>query len=256
MSVADQSTLKELPLPVFNDRENENPRKFIEELEEFIAMKGISEKWSKFWFRRGIGENALTWYEAIGSRAKDFEELKGIFLNRFWSQSRQAEVERKFYTPGKYRIENGTKEQHLLRAFNENRYLDHPLTERSLVMAISRHFNHELAKQVLVANVCEVEEFAGILRAWDELEEDRERMYTPNKFGQTVDYRNSSENRNWGRQKDGGRREEWNQKRGYYREDEHGRRDWRGAPRNENGARNSESPEAVRQMRPEEAPKR
>lgn len=65
--IADQNTLKELLPPTFNNQENENPRKFIEELEEFIEVKGISNKWGKCWFKRGIGENVRAWYEAIGN---------------------------------------------------------------------------------------------------------------------------------------------------------------------------------------------
>lgn len=255
-TVADQSTLKELQPPIFNDRENENPHKFIEELEEFIEVKGISEKWGKFWFKRGIGENVLAWYEAIGNRAKDFEELKRNFLNRFWSQGRQAEVVRKFYTPGKYQRAAGTKEQHLLRAFNENRYLDHPLSEKNLVMAISWHFGPELAKQVIVANVSEVDEFASILRAWDELEEDREIVKISTRPGQVVNRYNSSESRNWGSRMDEGRRDERNKNHRYYRDADYGRSDWRSRTRNENGAGKSASPDVNRPMKPEDAAKR
>lgn len=111
------------------------------------------------------------------------------------------------------------------------------MSEKSFVMAISRHFGPELAKQVIVANVSKVEEFAGILHAWDEVEEDREIIKTTNRLGHFADSRKSQENGSWGNRRDEGRYEDWKKNYKYPRNSNNGRMDWRSRDRNEDGSR-------------------
>lgn len=127
----DSSVIKEIIPPKFEDRPEENPKRFVKQFEEFARLKRIPEDLKKMWFRRCIGEKVNIWYEAIGRNADDFQTLKQSFLRRYWSSERQIEIIRKFYTPGGYKDGGLTKEQHLLKAFNENRFLDHPLPERN-----------------------------------------------------------------------------------------------------------------------------
>lgn len=170
----DPSLVKEIMPPKFEDNNRENPKKFIEEIEEFMDVKGVPEEWRNMWFRKCVGEKVLLWYEAIGRDTKDFQELKKKFLERYWNKYKQAEVVRRFYSPNKYKDDKMSKEQYLLAASEENKYLDCPLSERSLVGAISQHFGMEIAKHVMVMGVATVEEFAGILNAWEEMEKDNE----------------------------------------------------------------------------------
>lgn len=116
----------------------------------------------------------MMWYEAIGKDITDFENLKQRFFERFWSREKQAEVIRKFYTPGRYQSKLRTREQHLLSACSENNYLDNHLSEKSLVGAISRHFGVEIAKHIIATNISTVEEFASMLNAWEQVEKEKE----------------------------------------------------------------------------------
>lgn len=63
-------SVKEVQMPKFDNRENENPKKFLQEFEEFLNIRGIPDKWAKVWFRKAIGENIRDWFEAVGERAE------------------------------------------------------------------------------------------------------------------------------------------------------------------------------------------
>lgn len=170
----DASLMKEIMPPKFEDRNGENPKKFIEEIEEFMNLKGVPDEWKNMWFKKCIGDKVLLWYEVIGRNAKDFQELKITFLARYWNKDKQAEVVRRFYSPNMYKDSKLSKEQYLLVASEENKYLDCPLSDKILVGAISWHFGLEIAKHVMMTGVETVEGFAGILNAWEEMEKDSE----------------------------------------------------------------------------------
>lgn len=117
----------------------------------------------------------LLWYEAIGKNAEDFAELKRKFLCRYWNRDKQSEVIRSFYSNNHYRNSGMSMEQYLLSASGENKQLDSPLTEKSLVGAICRQFSVEIAKHVMMTGIDTVEEFAEILSSWEELEREHRR---------------------------------------------------------------------------------
>lgn len=109
-----------------------------------------------------------------GRNSKDFKELKDNFLSRYWSRNIQAEILRRFYSVSEYDRDKMSKEQYVLWACEDNKYLDFPLSERDIVGALSRHFGIEIAKHVLVKGVETIEEFIVILNAWEYLEKDGE----------------------------------------------------------------------------------
>lgn len=117
-------------------------------------------------------ESTRLWIDAVGRDITEFEELKIRFLERYWGVERQSEVMRKFYTPGSYHQQNGTKEQYLLTASRENSYLDTPLNERSLVGAISRQLGAEIAKYASASNIVTVEALARMLSVWEEVDKE------------------------------------------------------------------------------------
>lgn len=59
-----------------------------------------------------------------------------------------------------------------MRDSGENKYLDCPLPDKTLVSAISRQFGLDMAKHIMMKGVETVEGFAKILNEWDAMEED------------------------------------------------------------------------------------
>lgn len=55
----DPGFLQELQPPKFGDADGENPRKFIEDLDDFMAIKEIPEEWRNIYFRKCIGNKIL-----------------------------------------------------------------------------------------------------------------------------------------------------------------------------------------------------
>lgn len=98
----DQNISREMPSSSFDDKDNENPKRFIEEFEEFVELKGVPDEWRSIWFKKCLGEKTLLWFEAIGKDTRSFEMLKRRFLDRFWSAEKLAGVIRKLYAPGGY----------------------------------------------------------------------------------------------------------------------------------------------------------
>lgn len=170
--LVDQSLMKELVPTSFKDEKGKNPKKFLGELEEFMNMKGIPEDWRILWFKKCIEGKVLLWYEVIGKKAENFEDLKVRFLNRYWNEDRQAEVIRMLYSPTEFENSNLSKEKYLLRASEENRYLDYPLPDKTLINTISRQFGADMVKHVMISRIETVEEFVQMLNSWEAIEED------------------------------------------------------------------------------------
>lgn len=104
---------------------------------------------------------------------------------------------RKFYSNNNYKHSGLTMEQYLLSASGENKQLDAPLTEKSLIGALSRQFSEEIAKHVVMKGVNTVEEFAEILCSWEELERERggvEKEIPRQEVNRFSDYNNQN---NW-----------------------------------------------------------
>lgn len=226
----DRDSVKEVPLPTFNNETNENPRKFIQDFEAFLDLRGITSRWAKVWFKRAIGINIQDWFEAVGERTESYEQLKDTFLQRYWNHERQAEVVRKFYNTSNYRTSSLSKEQYLLKLFNENRFLDAPLPEKNFVLAISRHFGADLAKQAILSNITRVDEFATMLIACEDVERDQDVVGHYRRENRSSEYVNEQGSKG---RADG--REDRNAGGGPYRKaQEADRNDWRRGPNQRN----------------------
>lgn len=171
--LAEHNIMKEIPLPNFNNKREENPKRFLEEFNEFIKVRGVSKEWMVYWFKQCLGEETKLWFDAGGRELADYEEVKRKFLERYWGVERQSEVVRKFYTPGGYDYNEKTREQYLLAACRENMYLDHPLSERSLIGAISRQLGSDIAKYAVASNINTVEVFARMLSVWEDVDQEQ-----------------------------------------------------------------------------------
>lgn len=164
---------KDIPLPKFEDRVEENPRRFLDEFAEFLSVRGVPKDWKIYWFKKCLGEAPRVCFHAVGRDAINFEEVERRFLDRYWGAERQSEIIRRFYTTGVYNCNEKTREQYLLAACRENRYLDQPLSERSLVGAISRQLGAEIAKYTAASNIVTVEAFARMLNVWEDVDKEQ-----------------------------------------------------------------------------------
>lgn len=182
--------VKDMPLPKFGAREEENPRRFLEEFSEFVKARGIGNAWRTYWFQKCLGEEPKLWFEAVGKEAANFEQMEEQFVNRYWGPERQSEVIRKFYSPWRPNNKFKNREQYLLTAYRENKYLDQPLSERSLVGAISRQMGAEVSKHVASSEIVTVRAFAKMLSVWEEVDNDQGGgNYRNNQVGPDVGWR-------------------------------------------------------------------
>lgn len=203
---------RDVPTPSYNDEANENPRRFLKEFEEFAKLKGVTQEWKISWFRRCLGEKTRLWFDAVEKDTENFEVLEKKFLDRFWSEERQSDTIRRLYTPGVKLISAESKETYLLSAWQENSYLDNPLTERSLIGAVSRQMGAEIAKHVLAGNISTIESFAKLLNAWERVEKGQGHVISANAKDYTENNRRDVPKGNWRNM--GGRNYGYNEERG------------------------------------------
>lgn len=50
--LTDVNVMRDLTPPKYEDNKKENPKKFIQEVEEIMSIRGIPEEWKKLWFRK------------------------------------------------------------------------------------------------------------------------------------------------------------------------------------------------------------
>lgn len=159
-------------LPKFDNRREENPRRFFEDFEEFTRVRGIDCNEKIYWLKRCLGESTRTWFEVVGRGVRDFQEVKRMFLERYWGPERQAEVIRKLYTPGTFTQQQLSREQYLLAVCKENQYLDSPLSDRILIGAVSRQMGTDIARHVMSGNISKMEDFVRWVKDWEDINRD------------------------------------------------------------------------------------
>lgn len=163
----------EAELPRFSNKVNENPRRFLEDFEEFVRTRRIEESGKIYWLKKCLADSVKTWFEAVGRGIKDFDEVKRVFLERYWGNEQQEEVIRRLYTPGTFTNQVMSREQYVLAVCTDNQYLDSPMSERSLITALSRQFGTRIARHIMSSNVTKITEFAKWLNDWERVEKDQ-----------------------------------------------------------------------------------
>jgi len=131
----------------FSGRETDlNPVAFLERYENIAIREGVGPAEKLSHFPRCLTGSAASWYDT--NDFISYEEMKGLFLQRFWNESIQTRVRQQIYM-GKYDTgRNKTAAEYVLELSRLSKSLDSPMSDKEFIVCISRHFDAETALMI------------------------------------------------------------------------------------------------------------
>jgi len=131
----------------YSGRETDlNPVAFLKRYENIASREGVDQAEKLMHFPRCLTGSAANWYDAYDFTS--YEEMKSLFLQRFWNESIQMRVRQQMYMgkydPGKRK----TATEYVLELSRLAKSLDSPMTDKEFIACISRHFDAETALMI------------------------------------------------------------------------------------------------------------
>jgi hypothetical protein len=91
VTLSDVLNNSELPIPLYDDATEMNPVFHIRKLEEFMDFRKVPQQLRlAIACKSMVGQIGRQWVEAISPNLRDYEAFKKMFLNTWWSTSRQV----------------------------------------------------------------------------------------------------------------------------------------------------------------------
>jgi hypothetical protein len=174
----------ELPLPTFDECKEVNPVYHLNQLEEYMKLKGIPQALKlPIAYRSIVGHMSKQWIETVARDIRDYDEFRRAFLNTFWSSARQSLVRCNLYQ-GKYNRNAGlTLSGHFLKFATMASYLDPRPSDVEIVEAIRFHYPMGIQRSMLSSQLRGIWEALDLLKRI-EVMESSESFQRPNQQNQ------------------------------------------------------------------------
>jgi hypothetical protein len=145
--------VSDVTLPKFSNSSEENPIRFLSELDSYFALKRVPDS-----LRLQIAFRAITdsyvrqWAESVRADLKDYNQFKEALVNLLWNQSVQAQVRNSIYLDKISKQSGETFSSHFLKYSGKATYLTPKLSEFDLVSAIASHYPNHIGRALISSN--------------------------------------------------------------------------------------------------------
>jgi hypothetical protein len=88
----------DFPLPLFDDDSEVNPIFHLDQLDEFIRLRGVPKQLQlAMAFKSVVGSVGKQWVADVARNLRDYDQFKVAFANTYWSRSKQSLVRCNLY---------------------------------------------------------------------------------------------------------------------------------------------------------------
>ena len=156
--------INEITVPHFESASKQNPMIFLNEIENYFKIKGITDEWKMLIVKNALVGTARSWFSLTIGNQLSYELFRKKFLTFFWCQSRQNEVKSKLNF-GKYKV-NGKLDpvEYCIELGQLGDLLDPPLNNQEFINAAILHYPDEMKNALIVAKPKDFEELICLLR--------------------------------------------------------------------------------------------
>lgn len=145
-----------------------HPKIFIRQLGQYVGTYGLETNIKQIIQGSLCGEAEL-WYQLVEDRYNSFEQFETLFLNHFWGEHAQQKVRFSLFN-GKYSTRFGcSREKYVLQKYYNVRHLEPALTETEIVKFLSRHFDEDIHKVIVVQRITTMDQLIEYMRSLDDV---------------------------------------------------------------------------------------
>ena len=189
--------LSEIIPPIFENEDSDDPKAFIGELQEYLAVKRIPEEYKMTIVRKCFKGNAANWLDLSMGNSNDFGTFINLFLNRYWGANRQGSI-RLELSNGKFnpRIDKSMV-NYFMKVARKSKMLDPPINEKDLINMVTTHFPETIQNYIIIAKPSSVAAMIDLLLALesnktkndlDSRNQGRNERENTNSFGQGAQF--------------------------------------------------------------------
>lgn len=174
ISIGNLGYMKGEITPAFYNDERVHPMQYLRNIKEIIDINfnGNTKMYHRrimFLIKNSLKGEAELWYSINEEKCNSFEAFESLFIRQYWAEHHQGKSRNKLLL-GKYNaLKDGeSRERYALKLYNEVRYLEPKMSERDIVSRIANHYEEDIALQVVVRDMQDLNTLIHYLRRIDE----------------------------------------------------------------------------------------
>ena len=175
--------------PKFSGESREKPTKYLKTLKRYITATNVDFDQIIYIITEGLSGKAATWFEAIESKIRSFDDFEREFRQRFWSRDVQVEWSRKIEY-GRYDPEWKTSRlDYASGLWGFSQELDCKYSESDLVKKIGEHFDWDIRYAIRSQSITTQHKIFELLEYKDKNDSSRNnaKNYKPSETHERVD---------------------------------------------------------------------
>ena len=143
--------LTDITVPRFCNSADQNPLRFIKDLEAFFELRGVPRYAKLSVVKQSLYANCIGWFEMHVSDDTSYDEFKDHFLGHYWDQSRQSEIRYQIMN-GKYDSrKHGTMAEYFIVMGQQARFLDPVVPMGEFIGLMANHYPLDVRSVMIVS---------------------------------------------------------------------------------------------------------
>ena len=156
--------MADVVLPKFGNENNQNPLKFIRELENFFEMRAVPERMKLTIVKNCLTHNAASWFEMLNTDESVYHDFKKRFLDHYWDKNKQDEIRLKLNN-GKFNPKGYLKmADYFIQIGQLSKLLEPPIQPQELINIVANHYNPEIRSAIIISKPKSCEEMITLLK--------------------------------------------------------------------------------------------
>jgi hypothetical protein len=155
----------DFPLPLFDHSSKVNPIFHLNQLDEFIRLRGVPKQFQlAIAFKSVVGAVGKQWVATVARNLNDYEQFKVAFANTYWSKTKQSLLRCSLYH-GKFNSQSGLSlSSYFLKYATMASFLDPRPAEEEIVEAVRHRFPVVVQRPMISTHPRTVEETLDLLK--------------------------------------------------------------------------------------------
>jgi predicted amino acid-binding ACT domain protein len=163
--------VSDVTLPKFSNSSEENPIKFLSEMDGYFSLKSVPDALKLPIAFRAIRDSYVQqWVESVRADLSTYQEFKDALIGLLWGPSVQSQVRNSIYLDKFSKNSGESLSSHFLKYSGKAAYLTPKISDFDLVNAIAAHYPPHIGRALISANANTIQGALSFLRRIEALE--------------------------------------------------------------------------------------
>ena len=139
-----------MELPHYADDKNQNPMRFLNDLENFFSLHAVPSESKMQVAKQALYGKVQAWYVMLITSEVSYEELKRMFMAEFWCPRKQNKIIARIAN-GRYNVKEGVSmTEYCIELGRQAKFLDPAIPIAEFIGMVTRHFSAEIRSVIVV----------------------------------------------------------------------------------------------------------